>query len=282
MMTFPTMTSSSRKPSRSDVNQRAWSVLEAPAAWRCIDVISDLHLDADHPQTFLAWHHYLRHSPAQAVFILGDLFEVWVGDDAITLEPQGFEARCVRTLRKAANQRDIFFLHGNRDFLIGEAFAQSCGVHLLEDPTVLQFAGHRWLLSHGDAMCLADTAYQEFRSQVRSPDWQRPFLAQPLLQRRAAARDLRARSEMRKQQHQGWVDLDTAAVRQALELADADTLIHGHTHHPADHRLEPGLRRIVLSDWDMHAQPPRGEILRIDADGRHHRVGVHHPPAPPA
>jgi UDP-2,3-diacylglucosamine hydrolase len=200
------------------VKRRAWPVLEAPAAWRCIDVISDLHLDADHPQTFLAWHHYLRHSPAQAVFILGDLFEVWVGDDAITLEPQGFEARCVRTLRKAANQRDIFFLHGNRDFLIGEAFAQSCGVHLLEDPTVLQFAGHRWLLSHGDAMCLADTAYQEFRSQVRSADWQRPFLAQPLLQRRAAARDLRARSEMRKQQHQGWVDLDTAAVRQALEL----------------------------------------------------------------
>lgn len=261
---------------------RAWPVLEAPAAWRCIDVISDLHLDAEHPQTFLAWHHYLRHSPAQAVFILGDLFEVWVGDDAITLEPQGFEARCVRTLHKAAGQRDIFFLHGNRDFLIGEAFAQACGLRLLADPTVLHFAGHRWLLSHGDAMCLADTAYQAFRTQVRSTDWQRPFLAQPLARRRAAARDLRERSEMRKQQGGGWVDLDAAEVSRALGQAGADTLIHGHTHQPADHRLESGLRRIVLSDWDMHAQPPRGEILRIGTDGQHHRVGVHHPPAPPA
>lgn len=262
--------------------RRAWPVLAAPAAWRCIDFISDLHLDAEHPQTFLAWHHYLRHSPAQAVFILGDLFEVWVGDDAITQEPGGFEARCVRTLRKAAGQREVFFLHGNRDFLIGDAFAQACGLRLLEDPTVLHFAGHRWLLSHGDAMCLADTAYQAFRQQVRTTDWQRTFLAQPLAQRRAAARDLRARSETHKQQAQGWVDLDAAEVRRALQLADADTLIHGHTHQPADHTLDAGLRRIVLSDWDMHAQPPRGEILRIGVDGQHHRVGVHHPPAPPA
>lgn len=264
------------------MTQSARPVLEAPAAWRCVDLISDLHLDADHPQTFLAWHHYLRHSPAQAIFILGDLFEVWVGDDAIRLEPHGFEARCARTLRKAAGQRDIFLLHGNRDFLIGEVFAQACGLRLLDDPTVLQFAGRRWLLSHGDAMCLADTAYQEFRRQVRSAEWQRSFLAQPLEQRRAAARDLRERSEMRKQQNHGWVDLDAEAVAKALALAEADTLLHGHTHQPADHRLGSGLRRIVLSDWDMHAQPPRGEILRIDADGQHHRVGVHHPPAPPA
>ena len=102
---------------------RARPVLDAPAAWRCIDIISDLHLDAEHPDTVSAWAHYLTHTPAQAVFILGDLFEVWVGDDALTLDPAGFEARCVDVLRAAATRCDLFFMCGNGDFLAGSGFA---------------------------------------------------------------------------------------------------------------------------------------------------------------
>ena len=261
---------------------RARAVLDAPAAWRCIDIISDLHLDADHPDTVSAWAHYLGHTPAQAVFILGDLFEVWVGDDALTLDPAGFEARCVDVLRTAATRCDLFFMCGNRDFLAGSGFAQASGVRLLDDPTLLQFAGHRWLLSHGDAMCLADTDYQQFRVQVRGALWQQDFLQHPLAQRRAMARALRQRSEAHKQQSATWVDLDTAEVTRALHAQAATTLIHGHTHQPADHVLPGGLRRIVLSDWDLQAQPPRGEILRIDGHAQHHRLTVPTPPAPGA
>ena len=258
---------------------RAWPVLAAPAAWSCIDVISDLHLDAGQPETLLAWRHYLQHTPAEAVFILGDLFEVWVGDDAITLEPEGFEARCARILHKAAGRRTLYFMRGNRDFLAGDAFAQACGLTLLDDPTVLDFAGRRWLLSHGDAMCLADTDYQQFRAQVRSNAWQQSFLQQPLAQRRAIARGLRQRSEARKQQATDGVDLDAAEVCRVLHEAGATTLIHGHTHQPADHAMGAGLRRIVLSDWDMRADPARGEILRIGADAQPQRLGVYHSPA---
>ena len=260
---------------------RAWPVLEAPAAWRCIDIISDLHLDPQHPETLLAWRHFLSHTPAQAVFILGDLFEVWVGDDAITEDPQGFEARCARILHTAAARTAIFFMRGNRDFLVGDAFAKASGLQLLDDPTLLQFAGQAWLLSHGDAQCLADTEYQQFRAQVRSPAWQQAFLAQPLAQRRDVARELRQRSEARKQLAGPWVDLDGAEVHRLLSETGADTLVHGHTHQPADHLLGNGLRRIVLSDWDMRATPPRGEVLRIGLDAVHQRLGVHHPPAVP-
>lgn len=274
MTTFPTRTSSSRRPSRSDVSPCAWPVLEAPAAWGSIDILSDLHLDAEHPHTLHAWQRYLQDTPAQAVFILGDLFEVWVGDDSFSADPQGFEAHCVDILRDAARQHSIHVLRGNRDFLIGDAFARACGLQLLEDPTVLQFAGQRWLLSHGDAMCLADTAYLQFRALVRGAAWQQRFLSQPLAARRAEARALRQRSESHKQQAAHWVDLDDAEVRRQLLQAQAGTLVHGHTHHPADHDLGDGLRRIVLSDWDQHAQPPRGEVLRIGRDGRHARMDV--------
>ena len=252
-----------------------WPAVHAPARWRCIDFISDLHLHPELPETFLAWRHYLSHTPADAVFMLGDLFEVWVGDDAASHDPAGFEARCARTLRKSSTLRDVFFMHGNRDFLLGAEFAASCGMTLLDDPTILHFAGQAWLLSHGDALCLADTEYQQFRALVRGAEWQSEFLGQPLAQRRTTARQLRERSEARKAGYAPWVDVDDAEATRWLRAADAPTLIHGHTHHPADHVLGHSMQRVVLSDWDMRAAPARGQVLRIDAHAKMHRLGIH-------
>ena len=128
----------------------------------------------------------MRDTPAGAVFSLGDLFEVWVGDDA-ALEP-GFANDCAAVLKAAAALRPVFFMHGNRDFLVGDGLMQSCGVTLLDDPTVLGFAGQRWLLTHGDALCLDDEPYVRFREQVRAPAWQRPAGVCPGRGRSAAGR----------------------------------------------------------------------------------------------
>ncbi|MDB5871392.1 MAG: UDP-2,3-diacylglucosamine diphosphatase [Ramlibacter sp.] len=238
--------------------------LQAPAAWRTVDFISDLHLQASEQETFEAWRRYMAQTPADAVFILGDLFEVWVGDDAAT-EP-GFAADCAAVLQAAAARLAVFFMHGNRDFLVGDGFLAACRTTPLPDPTVLGFAGQRWLLTHGDALCLADTDYMKFRGQVRAPEWQRDFLAKPLAQRQAIARQLREQSESRKRSAIEYADADSAFADAWLEAADAPVLIHGHTHRPAEHRLG-ARRRIVLSDWDAGATPPRLEALRLTAAG---------------
>ena len=242
--------------------------LIAPERWACIDLISDLHLQAGDPTTVAAWRNYLRSSPADALVILGDLFEVWVGDDVLGAAgaADGFEADCCHALRAAARQRSLYLLHGNRDFLLGPAFAQAAGLSLLADPTVLVFGGQRWLLSHGDALCLDDTEYQQFRQQVRSATWQQAFLAQPLAARQATARTLRRQSEARKQSGVAYADLDLAATRAWLTHHSAPTLIHGHTHRPATHDLGAGLQRLVLSDWDLAAATPRAEALRLSLD----------------
>lgn len=249
-----------------------WADLPAPQAWRTIDFISDLHLQAGDPETFQAWQHYIEHTAAHAVFILGDLFEVWVGDDvagqpgASTAPDTGFEHCCREVLTRAARQRDIFFMCGNRDFLVGERFARDCGLSLLGDPAILGFAAQRWLLSHGDALCLADTDYMRFRTMVRAPAWRDAFLRQPLEQRLATARALRSRSEAHKRTHPALVDLDAQAIAIWLRAAQATSLIHGHTHRPADHDLGQGRQRVVLSDWDLHATPARAQVLRLELD----------------
>ena len=246
--------------------------LVAPSSWRTVDFISDLHLNADEPATFSAWQAYLQKTPADAVFILGDLFEVWVGDDAVSagFQPHpesGFENRCAAVLAQAGSRLALFFMHGNRDFLIGPAFMDACHARLLDDPTVLNFAGQRWLLSHGDALCIDDTDYMAFRQQVRSPGWQQTFLARPLAERQAMAREMRRQSEARKRSGMDYGDVDPNAARQWLEAAHAPTLIHGHTHKPAWHDLGKGLSRVVLSDWDAAASVPRAEVLRLDSCG---------------
>ena len=246
--------------------------LATPPSWRTVDFISDLHLDADEPATFSVWQHYLQHTPADAVFILGDLFEVWVGDDAVSADfhthPQtSFENRCASVLAQAGSRLALFFMHGNRDFLVGPALMDACHATLLGDPTVLSFAGQRWLLSHGDALCLDDLDYMAFRRQVRSPGWQRAFLARPLAERLGLAREMRRQSEARKRSGLDYGDVDRDAARHWLEAAHAPTLIHGHTHKPALHDLGNGLSRVVLSDWDAQASVPRAEVLRLDSSG---------------
>jgi UDP-2,3-diacylglucosamine hydrolase len=240
--------------------------LVAPSHWRTVDFLSDLHLQASEPDTLAAWHHYLQTTPADALFILGDLFEVWVGDDALD-DPGSFESQACALLQAASRQRALFFLHGNRDFLIGPGFARHTGATLLHDPTVLVWQGQRLLLSHGDALCLDDVDYQRFRVQARSVQWQEHFLAQPLAQRRAQARGIRAESEARKQSGAVYADVDGPAAIAWLQAARATTLVHGHTHRPAEHPLAPDVRRVVLSDWDAAAQPPRADVLRLTPQG---------------
>jgi UDP-2,3-diacylglucosamine hydrolase len=236
--------------------------LIAPSRWATVDFISDLHLQASDALTFQAWREYLLNTTAEAVFILGDLFEVWVGDDVLSLEG-GFEQQCAAVLRIAAATRDIYILPGNRDFLMGSALMAACGGTLLQEPCVLAFAGECWLLVHGDAQCLDDTDYMQFRAQVRSPDWQRDFLAKPLTERTAIARGIRSQSEARKHSDTVYADVDCGAATDLLNTADARYMVHGHTHRPAKHDLGGGRERLVLSDWDLCAGPPRAEVLRL-------------------
>lgn len=240
--------------------------ITAPNGWQAIDFISDLHLAADTPLGFDAWSRYMRTTCADAVFILGDLFEVWVGDDS---RHEGFEARCAEVLSDAAAQRSVAFMVGNRDFLVGAEMLAACGVMPLADPTVVTAFGERVLLTHGDSLCLADTDYQQFRAMVRGGAWQASVLARPLAERRTLAREVRHASEERHgSMLPEWLDLDLAVSVEWMRAARTPVLVHGHTHRPADQVLQPGCARHVLSDWDLdHAATPRAEVLRWTRDG---------------
>ncbi len=235
-----------------------------------MECISDLHLQASQPATVQAWQRYMAATQADALFILGDLFEAWIGDDAA--EVDGFEASCAAVLRATASRTPVFFLCGNRDFLVGERLARATGMTLLPDPTVLAFGRARWLLSHGDALCVDDTEYLAFRDKVRAPAWQQAFLAMPLARRQEVARGLRNESEELKQTDRVYADVDTATALAWLEATDAPVLVHGHTHRPAEHALDGTRKRIVLSDWDAQSQPPRLEALRLTVDGEARRI----------
>jgi UDP-2,3-diacylglucosamine hydrolase len=245
----------------------AWHRVAAPAGWHTIEFISDLHLSAAMPTTHAAFESYLDNCCADAVFILGDLFELWVGDDAAALP---FEQRCVQALRRAATQRPIFFMVGNRDFLVGAAMCREAGLTALPDPSVLVAFGTNMLLSHGDALCLDDVQYQDFRRLVRSPAWQSEFLAKPLAERLRIAGEIRAHSASRKRfDGASSADIDKPTAVSWLREAHCDTLIHGHTHRPGSDVLAGGLTRQVLSDWDLDQTPPkpRAEVLRWSAAG---------------
>lgn len=253
-------------PDGATASARACPVWQADPAWSCIDLLSDVHLQADRPDTFAAWRQHLLHTPADAVLILGDLFEVWVGDDARSGD---FESACAAVLKQATQQRRLAFMPGNRDFLVGDALLAETGVQRLADPTLLLAWGRRWLLSHGDALCLSDTAYLKFRHQVRGAAWQAQFLAQPLAERQTQARTMRDASgaHQASQGIAGWSEVDNAAAADWLVQAGAQALIHGHTHRPGSHALRGGLARHVLGDWDFEAVPARGRILRLSAAG---------------
>lgn len=240
----------------------AFDEVLAAAGWEAVDFISDLHLSEDTPRGFDAWSRWMRDTTANAVFILGDLFEAWVGDDA---RHSGFEASCAQVLSSAATLRYVGVMVGNRDFLMGQEFVAACGAQLLEDPTVLVIGGERLLLSHGDELCTDDTEYQQFRRMVRSEEWKREFLALPLPERRLRAQQMRKQSTLHNKTRPAdqWFDVDHPTAVRWMRSAQAPKLIHGHTHRPASEQIAPGFVRHVLSDWELDRAPvARAEVLR--------------------
>jgi UDP-2,3-diacylglucosamine hydrolase len=242
----------------------AFFELQAPQGWLAVDFISDLHLCETMPRTFEAFARHLRHTPADAVFILGDLFELWVGDD---VRQRAFERQCVDVMADAASRRELGFMVGNRDFLLGAAMLRDCGTLALPDPTLFNAWGQPLLLTHGDALCLDDAPYQAFRREVRSPAWQATFLARPLAERLAIAAQMRRASEQRRRfDGAAGSDVDTAEAVRWLHAMGAAELVHGHTHRPGSNVLAPGFKRHVLSDWDLdHGN--RAEVLRLTRQG---------------
>ena len=238
----------------------AFFELAAPSAWRAIDFISDLHLCEALPRTFEVWRQHLLHTTADAVFILGDLFEVWVGDDA---RSRPFERRCIDAMAEAASHRQLAFMAGNRDFLVGAATLRDAGLMALPDPTLLSAWGQNVLLTHGDALCLDDQPYQTFRQEVRSPQWQARFLARPLTERTQIAAEMRGASEARRRfDGSSMADVNAAEAVRWMHAMGASEMVHGHTHRPGSAALAPGFKRHVLSDWDMDTQQ-RAEVLRL-------------------
>jgi len=214
--------------------------------------LSDLHLCDERPRINALFIDFLTGPArkAQAVYILGDLLEYWVGDDTLTRDPPGF----VGALRALADHGvPTFLMHGNRDFLLGAQFAAATGCRLIDDPTVIALFGTPTLLMHGDTLCTDDVAYQNMRAQVRDPKWQQQVLAQSWEQRLALALRYRGESQKQTQAKPEYItDVNQQAVEHAMRTANVTRLIHGHTHRPAVHEFmldgQPA-QRIVLPDW---------------------------------
>lgn len=239
--------------------------------------ISDLHLDPSRPAVTRAFLHFLedKAASADALYILGDLFEAWVGDDDDA--PLATEAQAaLRAL--TAQGVPVYVLHGNRDFLLGRQFAETTGCQLLPDPATVSLYGKPVLLMHGDLLCTDDREYMAFRAQCRSEAWQQQVLAQPLAQRRALAGKLREDSrEANSNKPEDIMDVNPDAVLGILDQFDMELLIHGHTHRPDVHRLEcdgKRLTRAVLGDWDRqlwyieYSPDHQLSLLRADIDAQ--------------
>lgn len=231
-------------------------------------LVSDLHLDPARPDITRLFVDFVEREAraADALYILGDLFESWVGDDDPS-EAGGLVAGALRPL--AASGVPVCFMHGNRDFLLGEGYAARAGMQLLADPSVVELYGRRVLLTHGDLLCTDDIEYQAIRAQTRNPAWQAQMLAQPLDARLAFAAQARAASQARQGEMKSAGTMETitdvapATVDAFFHEYGVDTMIHGHTHRPAIHDLAEGHRRIVLGDWYE-----QGSVLRAHRDGR--------------
>jgi len=239
-----------------------------PDVVRRVEFVSDLHLCADMPHTAAAFLRYLAGTQADAVFLLGDVFEAWIGDDAIS--SLDFERQCVQAMASLAQRAQLFVMCGNRDFLLGTGFLQASAATGLNDPSSLDAFGQRLLLSHGDALCTADTAYQQVRQVLRDPAWQADFLARPLPARQAAARAMRAQSQAQQAELApgAYADVDATLATQWLVDAGANTLVHGHTHRPGSETWPGGYTRHVLSDWDLDSpQATHAQVLGWTASG---------------
>jgi len=211
--------------------------------------ISDCHLDASRPKITRALLEFLqtRARKSRYLYILGDLFEVWLGDDDPALDHQ----QVIEALRQLADSCEVFFMAGNRDFLLGEKFADQVGMTLLEEPCILQLDQSRVVLIHGDSLCSDDHDYQAFRAMVRNPEWKAGFLGRPLQERRQIAAQMRDDSVKAMHQKSNQImDVNADAVASCFEQNKADFIVHGHTHRPAVHRYDASLQRIVLGDWN--------------------------------
>ncbi len=229
--------------------------------------ISDLHLQAAHPHNAEAFLRFLaeRAMAARSLYLLGDLFEYWAGDDDLATPFHQSITDAIRAVSDAGVA--VYWIAGNRDFLVGSAFAQACGLNLLAEPHVIDIAGQRIALVHGDAQCTGDLKYMAFRAQVRDPAWQAQFLAMPLLQRKTIIASLREGSkEAHGTKSYEIMDVTPQAVAELHAATGSDTIVHGHTHRPALHEAG-GKRRFVLPDWDVDADPPRGGWVAIDDKG---------------
>jgi UDP-2,3-diacylglucosamine hydrolase len=228
-------------------------------------VVSDLHLDSARPESARQFDQFLEDSArrARALYVLGDLFEAWIGDD----DPDPHKRAVVASLRRLTSAGvALYFMHGNRDFLLGRRFAAETGGSLLTDPTMVEWHGRRALLSHGDALCTDDEPYQRLRALVREPIWQAQFLALSVAQRQALAEDARAGSRVHTAgQLPMLMDVNAEAVASVFRAAGVDTLVHGHTHRPGvyAHAVDGrACTRFVTGDWYT-----QGSLLRWDATG---------------
>jgi UDP-2,3-diacylglucosamine hydrolase len=238
--------------------------------------ISDLHLQESHPRTAEAFFRFLaeRASQAEALYLLGDIFEYWAGDDDLATP---FHQRVLDALRDVSAQGvAVYWIAGNRDFLVGQDFAHGAGLTLLSDPHVATIGRQTVALAHGDAQCTDDLNYMAFRAQVREPAWQRQFLGMPLAQRKGIIAGLREGSRhAHGEKSYEIMDVTPDAIADLHAATGADVIIHGHTHRPALHR-EPGTnrRRYVLPDWELDTEPVRGGWIAIDAHGSITRHGL--------
>lgn len=214
--------------------------------------ISDLHLSPERPDISNTFFSYLDNIPkdTHSLYLLGDIFDAYIGDD----DDSEFLAEIQRRLLTVSQRGiELYFMQGNRDFLVGEQFCQAIGCTLLPDPSILKHQGKTYLLMHGDSLCTDDAEYQTFRAQIQHPDNKAFLLSKPLEERRAIARQLRESSKsMSSNKAEDIMDVNTDAVAQALAEHQADILIHGHTHRPFVHPLVGDKQRIVLGDWDRN------------------------------
>ncbi len=229
--------------------------------------ISDLHLQPSHPLTSAAFCAFLeeRAMAARSLYLLGDLFEYWAGDDDLAAP---FHQLIVGALKRVSDAGvAVYWIAGNRDFLVGADFAQAAGLTLLNEPYSAEFSGARIVLTHGDAECTDDVKYMAFRAQVREPAWQAQFLAMPLAQRKSIIAGLREGSrEAHGTKSYQIMDVTPQAIAALFAATGTDVMIHGHTHRPALHDAN-GKRRYVLPDWECDHEPVRGGWIAVEADG---------------
>lgn len=229
--------------------------------------ISDLHLEPKHPEMAALFLDFLakQASQAEALYILGDFFEVWVGDD----DKSEFNKKIITALKKLTDSGvPVFIMHGNRDFLLGEKFLQETGCQFLADPTVIDLYGQRTLLMHGDTLCIDDKDYQKFRAKVRNANYQQFYLSLPLIIRKAIARLLRLLSQFKaRKNNYNFIDANFNEIKSLMKKYNTQLLIHGHTHRPSIQYFKLNEKsnascRIVLSDWETN-----GNVLVCEAKG---------------